>query len=80
MATGGLQRVLDQGQLDFNYQQFLENRDWSVTNLQPLLNAIAAAKGANMTTTTTGPQLGNQPAISYACSSAKPVSSEPWMI
>lgn len=58
MATGGIERALQQSQLDFNYQQFLENRDWSVNNLQPLLNSIAAAKGANMTTTTTGPQSG----------------------
>ena len=58
MATGGLERVLQQGQLDFNYKQFLENRDWSVENLQPLLNSIAASKGGNMTTTTTGPQSG----------------------
>jgi len=58
MATGGLDRALSQAQLDFNYQQFIENRDWSTTNLTPLLNSIAAAKGANMTTTTTGPASG----------------------
>src|SRR5256885_1036906 len=58
MATGGLERALSQAQLDFNYQQFIENRDWSTTNLTPLLNSIAAAKGAQMTTTTTGPQSG----------------------
>lgn len=45
MSTGGLQRALGQQQLDFNYNQFVENRDWSVNNLQPLLNSIAASKG-----------------------------------
>lgn len=58
MATGGLSRVLQQAQLDFDYNQFIEARDWGVNNMQPLLNSIAAAKGANMTTTVTGPASG----------------------
>jgi hypothetical protein len=55
MATGGLERALGQKQLDFNYQQFIENRDWSVTNLQPLLNSIAASKGTQQTVSNYGP-------------------------
>jgi hypothetical protein len=55
MATGGLQRVLGQKQLDFNYQQFVENRDWSVNNLQPLLSSINAAKGTQSQTSNFGP-------------------------
>lgn len=51
MMTGGLDRLLKQAELDFDYQQFIENRDWSVANLQPLLQAIAASKGGNVTTT-----------------------------
>jgi hypothetical protein len=46
MATGGLDRVLNQAQLDFDYGQFIEERDWDVTNLQPLLAAIGVNNGA----------------------------------
>lgn len=48
MATGGTERLLSQANLDFNYQQFTENRDWDTHNLQPLLDSIAAAKGGVM--------------------------------
>lgn len=48
MATGGTERLLEQADLDFDYKQFIENRDWDVTNLDPLLNAIAASKGSQM--------------------------------
>lgn len=48
MATGGTERLLQQADLDFDYQQFIENRDWDVNNLDPLLNAIAASKGGVM--------------------------------
>lgn len=40
MATGGIERALDQAQLDFDYQQFVEARDWDITNLGPLLAAL----------------------------------------
>lgn len=53
MSTGSVGQVLQQAQLNFNYQQFLENRDWSVTNLQPLLQAIDASKGVSTTGTST---------------------------
>lgn len=53
MSTGSVGQVLQQAQLNFNYQQFLENRDWSVTNLQPLLAAIDASKGVSRTGTST---------------------------
>lgn len=46
MATGSLDRVLNQANLDFNYQQFVEERDWDITNLQPLLQAIGVNNGA----------------------------------
>lgn len=45
MATGGVERLLRQAELDFDYSQFLENRDWSVSNLEPLLRAIGVASG-----------------------------------
>lgn len=46
MATGGLERTLNQAQLDFNYQQFVEERDWDITNLQPLLASIGVNNNA----------------------------------
>jgi hypothetical protein len=46
MATGGLERVLNQAQLDFDYNQFIEERDWDITNLQPLLASIGVNNGA----------------------------------
>lgn len=60
MATGGLERVIDQAGLDFNYQQFTEQRDWDVTNLEPLLRAIGTTGG--------GPQRteGNESSIASA--------------
>lgn len=54
MATGQTERLLEQAELDFDYQQFVENRDWSVTNLQPLLQALSASKGGSVTSTQTG--------------------------
>lgn len=42
MATGGIERVLQQANLDFDYGQFLEKRDWDVNNLAPLLNTLQA--------------------------------------
>lgn len=41
LTTGGLKRQLEQAGLDFDYQQFIEARDWDVTNLQPLLAALS---------------------------------------
>jgi hypothetical protein len=56
MRTGQAERLLEQAQLDFDYDQFIENRDWDVTNLQPLLAAIGTSKGGNVTTTTSAPK------------------------
>lgn len=47
LETGGRQRTVDQLGKDFDYGQFLEKRDWNVSNMEPLLNAIRAASGAN---------------------------------
>lgn len=46
MMTGGAQRLAEQQNLDFDYGQFLENRDWSVSNLEPLLKALQGTAGA----------------------------------
>jgi hypothetical protein len=56
MRTGQSQRLLEQAQLDFDYENFTEERDWDITNLQPLLQSIGAARGGNVTTTTSGPK------------------------
>lgn len=71
MASGGLKQALQQSQLDFNYNQFVENRDWSVSNLQPLLNSIATAKGTQTTTNTySGPNSAAGAAIGAAATVA----------
>lgn len=54
MATGGTDRLLQQANLDFDYGQFIENRDWDVTNLQPLLASLQVPH----TTTTESKQSG----------------------
>lgn len=45
MATGGADRVLSQLKLDTDYSSFIEQRDWSVNNLQPLIQSLGAARG-----------------------------------
>lgn len=54
MATGGLTRLLEQADLDFDYQTFTEARDWDTNNMKGLLDAISTAKGTERTET--GPQ------------------------
>jgi hypothetical protein len=41
VATGGLDRLLRQAELDVDYEAFIEERDWDVTNLQPLLQTLS---------------------------------------
>ncbi len=41
VATGGLDRLLRQADLDVDYEAFIEERDWDVNNLQPLLQALS---------------------------------------
>lgn len=43
--TGKSERALLQAQNDFDYGQYLEGRDWDVTNMKPLLDAIRAGQG-----------------------------------
>lgn len=43
MQTGGADRVIRQLQNDVMYSAFIERRDWDVTNLQPLLQAVSAS-------------------------------------
>lgn len=55
MQTGGVQEALSQQQLDFNLNTFLTNQQWSTTQMQPLLQAIAASKGVSTNTSLYGP-------------------------
>lgn len=68
MATGGLERVLNQADLDFDYQQFTENRDWDITNLEPLLRALGTTgqPGANPKGDNTAAALGAAATIAGA--------------
>ena len=53
LTTGGLERNLRQAGLDFDYQQFVEARDWDITNLQPLLAALSTVPYSETNTQTT---------------------------
>lgn len=69
MSTGGLKRSLKQAGLDFDYQQFIEARDWDITNLQPLLAAVGTVPyGTTTTATSKTSGLGN--AIGVAAGAA----------
>lgn len=72
MATGGLERTLNQANLDFNYQQFVENRDWDITNLEPLLRALGTTgqPGANPKGDNTAAAIGAAATIAGAYFSA----------
>lgn len=45
LMSGGAERVLRQQGLDYDYGKFLEERDWSVNNLKPLLAALQGTQG-----------------------------------
>lgn len=69
LTTGGLRRDLEQAGIDFDYQQFVEARDWDVTNLQPLLATLSSVPYSETTTQKTKSSgLGN--AIGVAATAA----------
>jgi hypothetical protein len=43
-ATGAASRATEQNQLNYNYNQFLTQRDWQANHLQPLLSALGASR------------------------------------
>jgi hypothetical protein len=45
LRTGGADRLMRQMELDVDYADFIEQRDWSVNNLQPLMAAVGSAAG-----------------------------------
>lgn len=51
LTTGGLQRNLEQAGMDFDYSQFIEARDWDVTNLGPLLQTLSTVPHGETQTT-----------------------------
>lgn len=53
MTTGATDRGLQQALRDFDYQQFVENRDWDFRNLGGLIAALEGTKGSYSTTQTT---------------------------
>lgn len=53
--AGGLTRELEQAGKDFDYMQFIENRDWDVNNLNVLLKALNSVPHGNMNRTTQPP-------------------------
>jgi len=63
LVTGGLKRSLEQSNLDFDYQQFIEARDWDITNLQPLLAALGTVPHGETATTETQTKGGEFQAI-----------------
>lgn len=72
MATGSIERVLNQANLDFDFQQFVENRDWDITNLEPLLRALGTTgqPGANPKGDNTAAAIGAAATIAGAYFSA----------
>ena len=52
LASGAVSRDVQQAQLDFDYQQWVEGRDWDIRGLGALLTAIQGTKGSYQTTTT----------------------------
>lgn len=53
MATGATDRGIQQAMLDFDYQQFIEERDWGFRSLGALISALEGTKGSYTTTQTT---------------------------
>ena len=51
-STGASERDIRQRQNLFDYTQFVEQRDWDVTNLQPLLDSIRNSPHGTTSTTT----------------------------
>lgn len=53
MATGATDRSIQQAMRDFDYQQFVEERDWDFRSLGALIASLEGTKGSYSTTQTT---------------------------
>ena len=49
MTTGAADRGIQQAMRDFDYSQFIENRDWDFRNLGGLIAALEGTKGSYTT-------------------------------
>jgi hypothetical protein len=63
MATGATDRSIQQSMKDFDYQQFVEERDWDFRSLGALIASLEGTKGSyetkqTSTETTSGGELG----------------------
>lgn len=58
LKTGGSRRLLEQAQLDVNFSNYVEKRDWSVSNIKPLMDAVGAANGSPAQQATESHKLG----------------------
>lgn len=52
MTTGATDRGVQQAMLDFNWQQFVEERDWDFRQLMGVVSALEGTKGSYTTTQT----------------------------
>lgn len=53
MATGATDRGIQQAMADFDYSQFIEDRDWDFRSLGAVIAALEGTKGSYTTTQTT---------------------------
>ena len=53
MVTGATDRTIRQAMADFDYSQFIENRDWDFRSLGAVIAALEGTKGSYTTTQTT---------------------------
>lgn len=53
MESGFVDRTVEQSKLDFKYMEYLEERDWDVTNLNTLVQTLATVPSESSTETTT---------------------------
>ncbi len=53
MESGFIDRTVDQSKKDFQYMEYLEERDWDVTNLNTLVQTLATVPSESSTETTT---------------------------
>jgi hypothetical protein len=80
-TTGAASRATEQNQLNYNYNQFLTQRDWQANHLQPLLSALGASRNDVEQTGTNegiesqsslGSMIGSGAALGGALASAEP--------
>lgn len=61
-STGAASRATEQNQLNYNYQQFLAQRDWQANHLQPLLTALGSSRN-DVSQTGTGEGIQQQSSL-----------------